>query len=117
TSAPDLPYTTRMMADDTIALMDHLGIERAHLLGVSLGGMIAQEIVLEYPERVRTLQLHCTLARPDGYTMALLESLRLVRAQAGVDVAQRLMALYLFAPTTFNERREFVDMLLYAASV
>jgi pimeloyl-ACP methyl ester carboxylesterase len=116
-SAPDIPYTTRMMADDTVALMDQLGLDRVHLLGVSLGGMIAQEIALEYPERIRTLQLHCTIARPDGYTMALLESLRLVRAQAGVDVAQRLMALYLFAPSTFNERREFIDMLLYAASV
>src|SRR5438552_12998281 len=43
-SAPDVPYTTRLMADDTIALMDRLGIDRAHVLGVSLGGMIAQEL-------------------------------------------------------------------------
>jgi len=115
-SAPDIPYTTRMMADDTVALMDRLGIGRAHILGVSLGGMIAQEVAVGHPDRVRTLQLHCTAARADGYMLALLENLRVVRAKAGVELAQRAMALYLFAPTTFNERPEFVDMLLYAAS-
>jgi pimeloyl-ACP methyl ester carboxylesterase len=115
-SAPDIAYTTRTMADDTVALMDRLGIERTHLLGVSLGGMIAQEIALEHPERVRSLQLHCTAARADRHMLALLENLRSVRHKAGVELAQRAMALYLFAPTTFNERPEFIDMLLYAAS-
>ena len=113
---PDIPYTTQMMADDTVALMDRLGIERAHVLGVSLGGMIAQEIALGHPERVRSLQLHCTAARPDGYMLALLENLRMVRGKAGAEIAQRAMALWLFSPSTFNERAEFVDMLLYAAS-
>jgi len=115
-SAPDIPYSTRMMADDTVALMARLGIERAHILGVSLGGMIAQEIALGHPERVRSLQLHCTAARPDGYMLALLENLRRARGKLGVELAQRAMALWLFAPTTFNERPEFIDMLLYAAS-
>jgi len=115
-SAPALPYTTRMMADDAIALMDRLGIERAHILGVSLGGMIAQEIALGHAARVRSLQLHCTAARADRYMLALLENLRMARDKLGRELAQRAMALWLFAPTTFNERSEFVDMLLYAAS-
>src|SRR5437762_3288170 len=44
-SAPDLPYTTRMMADDAIALMDRLGIERAHILGASLGEITCPTLV------------------------------------------------------------------------
>jgi len=115
-SAPDVPYTTRLMADDTVALMDRLGIERAHVLGVSLGGMIAQELALAHPTRVRSLQLSCTAARADGYMLALLDNLRMVRGKLGAEPAQRAMALWLFAPTTFNERPDFVDMLLYAAS-
>ena len=59
------PYSMRMMADDTVGLMDHLGIEKTHILGVSMGGMIAQEIAINYPDRVKKLVLGCTFARED----------------------------------------------------
>ena len=59
--APDVPYTTRGMAEDLLALLDALGVERAHLLGLSLGGAIAQEAVLAAPARFASLQLHATL--------------------------------------------------------
>jgi pimeloyl-ACP methyl ester carboxylesterase len=49
------PYTLRDMADDTVGLLDALGIESAHVVGVSMGGMIAQEMVINHPDRVRTL--------------------------------------------------------------
>ncbi len=49
------PYKLRDMAEDTIALMDALGIRSAHLVGVSMGGMIAQEIAITFPKRVRSL--------------------------------------------------------------
>jgi pimeloyl-ACP methyl ester carboxylesterase len=54
------PYTLRTLADDVIALMDHLGMDNAHVLGVSLGGMVAQEIAISYPQRVRKLVLVST---------------------------------------------------------
>ena len=49
------PYTLRDMANDAIGLLDTLGIERAHIVGASMGGAIAQEIAIHYPQRVRTL--------------------------------------------------------------
>ncbi len=70
---PETPTTVRQMADDAIALLDALEIKRAHVFGISMGGMISQEIVLNYPERVNGLILGCTTpgwahgetARPD----------------------------------------------------
>src|SRR5512137_1250660 len=47
---PPGPYSIKMMADDTIGLMDYLRIDKAHILGVSMGGMIAQEIAINYPD-------------------------------------------------------------------
>jgi pimeloyl-ACP methyl ester carboxylesterase len=59
---PPGPYTTKMMAGDTIALMDRLGIEKAHILGGSMGGMAAQEIAIEHPGRLDKLILSSTSA-------------------------------------------------------
>ena len=50
-------YTTETMAQDIIELMEHLGIDRAHLLGTSMGGMIAQHVALMAPERLKSLIL------------------------------------------------------------
>jgi len=55
-----MDYSIKMFADDTVGLMNALNIEKAHVLGVSMGGMIAQEIALNYPERVEKLVLCCT---------------------------------------------------------
>ena len=60
TDAPHEPYSTSQMADDALHLMDTLGLDRAHVFGISLGGMIAQELTLAHPERVGALILGCT---------------------------------------------------------
>ena len=59
------PFTVRSMAEDTIGLMDLLRIGKAHIVGVSMGGMIALEIAINHPERVRKLVLGCTSAGGD----------------------------------------------------
>ncbi len=57
---PDMPYSIAIFADDTAALMDHLSMSSAHIVGVSMGGMIAQEFALRHPRKVRSLVLGCT---------------------------------------------------------
>jgi len=57
---PDIPYTAKMMTGDIIGLLDAIGIGATNVLGVSMGGMIAQEFALSYPERIKSLILGCT---------------------------------------------------------
>lgn len=59
-SVPPGPYSIVTMAEDALAVLDAAGWESAHIVGASMGGMIAQEIALRYPQRVRTLTLGCT---------------------------------------------------------
>jgi pimeloyl-ACP methyl ester carboxylesterase len=59
--APDAPMAMATFVEDTLALLDHLGIDRAHVYGQSFGGMVAQEVALAAPDRVRSLILACTL--------------------------------------------------------
>lgn len=63
-AAPPGPYTTKQMAEDAAALLAHLGVARAHVVGSSMGGLIAQELALAYPALVDRLILYGTFARP-----------------------------------------------------
>ena len=63
--SPDAPYTGELAAADMTAVLDAAGVDSAHVAGMSMGGMIAQHLALEHPERVRSLTLISTYAAPD----------------------------------------------------
>src|SRR5256714_10528151 len=61
---PPGPYPIALMASDAAAVLDATGLESAHVYGVSMGGMLAPEVALQYPKRVRSLILGRTPAAP-----------------------------------------------------
>jgi pimeloyl-ACP methyl ester carboxylesterase len=64
--APPGPYSVSDLAEDAAAVLDAAGLERAHVLGTSLGGMIALQLVLDHPDRVDKLVLACTTPGGSG---------------------------------------------------
>jgi pimeloyl-ACP methyl ester carboxylesterase len=106
---PPGPYSIRMMADDTVSLMNYLGIRQAHILGVSMGGYIAQELAINYPELVRRLVLGCTYARQDdsgGHTTEYYRGMRLAEGCPADELRKIPIVKVLSAefPLAFNSR-------------
>jgi 3-oxoadipate enol-lactonase len=74
TAVPPGPYRLSDLVEDALAVLDAAEIDRAHLIGSSLGGVIAQRLAIEHPERVRTLTLNGSWARADRALRALLSN-------------------------------------------
>lgn len=110
--APDVPYTTRGMAGDLLGLLDALGVERAHLLGLSMGGAIAQEAALAAPERFATLQLHATWAGPHPYFHALVRAVRTAKLEFEPEAFYRALSVWLFTPEGFLTQPELVELVV-----
>jgi 3-oxoadipate enol-lactonase len=69
-SRMEAPFTIAQLAQDAAGLLDALELDRVDVLGISMGGMVAQELALAHPERVRTLTLGCTYCGGEGSTLA-----------------------------------------------
>src|SRR2546422_8912476 len=85
---PNEPYTMPQMAEDAIGVLDTLGIGAAHVFGMSLGGMIAQELILRHPERVKTLILGGTMCGGAKATFAGPQLVQQFVALAGLPPEQ-----------------------------
>lgn len=100
-SLPPGPYSSREMAADTKALADALGLTGFHLVGVSMGGLIAQEYALAYPGDLRTVVLANTYARPDAYTRAAFDTWGQVAEAGGMPLMMRQQAPWVFSPAFY----------------
>lgn len=69
-------YSIKMMADDTVSLLQYLDIDKAHVLGYSMGGMIAQEIAINYPKHVKKLILCSTFAKHQPFSEMITKNLK-----------------------------------------
>jgi pimeloyl-ACP methyl ester carboxylesterase len=83
TDKPDSAYTTELMADDVSGLMQALGVERAHITGLSLGAAIGMWLAAKYPEKVKSLSVHSGWSKTDNFLETVVESWRLLLKTTG----------------------------------
>jgi 3-oxoadipate enol-lactonase len=111
TEGPGGPYTTALFADVAVSLLRHLDIERAHVVGASMGGLIAQQIAVRHPAAVRSLAVHCPWWVADPHTQALLRSWQAIARTAGMRELFRQIWLWVFTPRFYEQRPEVFDDL------
>lgn len=108
---PEMDYSIRLFAEDSATLMGNLGIERAHVLGVSMGGYIAQELAINYPDRVKSMVLGCTSCGGERTVLMSAEVMEKFTANEGLTNEQILrkdMGIY-FSDRFIREQPEKVD--------
>jgi pimeloyl-ACP methyl ester carboxylesterase len=118
TDKPAMNYSIRLFADDTAGLMEAVDIKKAHILGVSMGGYIAQELTINHPEMVRSLVLGCTSAGGERAVLMNPERLKKFTANEGLSPEQILrkdMDIYYsdrFVQGSPDKIKEFVEISL-----
>ena len=109
-SSPPGPYTMEQMASDAIAVLDDAGIERAHVLGISMGGAIAQHVALKAPERIRSLTLAATWCTPNEWLTRLGEMGR-IASEFVREAFARSVLLWLFTPKLVIEQPDLLTVI------
>lgn len=110
---PQGPYSTETYADQLSAFLGAIGVERAHVAGVSLGAAVAMHLAARHPERVRSLSLHSAWDRTDAYLGTIVQ---LWRSLAGAlptvaDAVIEGIFPLCFTPEMYVERREYAEAL------
>lgn len=104
TTRPPGPYTSKQLAADAKALVDHLGLTKFHLMGVSMGGMISEEYAIAYPGDLKSLTLACTYGKADAFCQTMFAMWADLAQRIDVPFVMRDVALWAFTGPFFNQR-------------
>ncbi|MCJ7772464.1 MAG: alpha/beta hydrolase, partial [Desulfobacterales bacterium] len=115
---PKIDYSIRLFADDTAQLMDVLNIKSAHVIGISMGGYIAQELAINYPDRIKNLILGCTSCGGERAVLMSPENMKKFSDIEGLtpeEILRKNMKIY-FSDEYIGKQRikieEFIDISL-----
>ncbi len=97
-------YTMRLLAGDAADLLEALQIDHAHVSGLSLGSAVAQELAINHPDKVRSLQLHCTWGRTDAWLTRLFEGMRYPLEHDDMAMFVRTAFMWVMSPARLNDK-------------
>ncbi len=107
---PEGLYSSEMMADDYAGLMDALGIPQARVVGVSMGSIIAQQLMLRHPQKVRSAVLMCPWARCDNYARSIFEHIKACKAHLAPEQFLEFIQLLIFTKPFWDNPDAYADM-------
>lgn len=96
------PYTLEQMADDAVAVLDACDVDRAHVVGASMGGAITQLVYLRHPQRVRSMVLACSACRNVPWREELLQSWADLATSKGMGVMAHHAGRWVIGPRSFR---------------
>lgn len=112
TSAPNEPYSIAGMADDLAALLDHLQVNSAHVLGWSMGGLIAQQFALTRPLRIRKLILVSTTCQADGFfRLAIKNWVNVWRSDMPLEQVVRFVSRWGYSPAFYDNDQAYEKLI------
>lgn len=109
TGSPEGETTVKAMAQDTLGLLDSIGVESCHVSGLSLGSCIVQELALARPQAVRSLQLHGTWARADAYVERKFRSQARLIEELDVRSFYEINVLWFLTPQYMRDQPDAVQ--------
>ncbi|HXZ04201.1 MAG TPA: alpha/beta fold hydrolase, partial [Ktedonobacteraceae bacterium] len=113
TDKPKGTYSTELFADDVAAFMQALGIQRAHISGLSLGAATGMWLAAKYPEKVKSLSLHSAWTKTDPFLKVVVEGWRVMAK--GLESVPEMVVLgilpWCFTPEIYAARPEYIDAI------
>ncbi len=103
-------YSSEQMAIDCLGVLDHLGLEKVAIVGVSMGSIIAQQFALQFPNRVNALVLMCPWARCDSYAKGIFQQMVNAKARFTPEEFSLHIQLLIFAKAHWDKPEELVAM-------
>ncbi|HEX5887178.1 MAG TPA: alpha/beta hydrolase [Pyrinomonadaceae bacterium] len=110
---PDGEFSTELYADDIAALMQALGIARAHITGLSLGAAIGMWLAAKHPDKVKSLSLHSGWPKTDPYVKAVIEDWQVAAKAIGSvpEMVIKTMFPWCFTPELYATRYDYIQSL------
>lgn len=110
TDKPEGPYTSEIMADDYAALMDELGIEKARVVGCSMGSIIAQQLMLRHPDKVTSAILMCPWASTDNYAKFIFDHMVTCKARLTPGEFMHWLQTLIFTKPFFDDPETYPSL-------